>query len=193
MKTMFFEYGRFGISWFMFFVLTLGTIGYYMAKSLASQYGEDKKKIEDIYLFILLSSFIGARLFYVLTHFNLYRDNLLGILKLSHYNLSLIGGVITGILVTFLISKKEKIQMDKLLKIILPPFYFAMAIGIWMGNFDRLLNLSSNLRSNPKMVLLLSGIFLFGLILQLTLLKEGKFKKFTWPVLIIIMFLYSII
>ena len=193
MKTMFFEYGRFGISWFMFFVLTLGTIGYYIAKSLAVQYGEDKKKIEDIYLMILLSSFIGARLFYVLTHFNLYRDNLLGILKLSHYNLSLIGGVITGILVTFLISKKEKIQMDKLLKIILPPFYFAMAIGIWMGNFDRLLNLSSNLRSNPKMVLLLSGIFLFGLILQLTLLKEDKFKKFTWPVLIIIMFLYSII
>ena len=112
MKTMFFEYGRFGISWFMFFVLTLGTIGYYMAKSLASQYGEDKKKIEDIYLFILLSSFIGARLFYVLTHLNLFKDNLLSILKLSHYNLSLIGGLISGILVTFLIGKKEKIQMD---------------------------------------------------------------------------------
>lgn len=193
MKTMFFEYKRFGISWFMFFVLTLGTIGYYMSKALASQYGEDKKKIEDIYLFILLSSFIGARLFYVLTHFNLYRDNLLGILKLSHYNLSLIGGVITGLLVTFIISKKEKIEMNNLLKIILPPFYFSMAVGIWMGNFDRLLNISSNLRNNPKIVLLLSGIFLTGLILQLTLLKEDKFKKLTWPVLIIIMFLYYII
>ncbi len=193
MKTMFFEYGRFGISWFMFFVLTLGTIGYYIAKSLAVQYGEDKKKIEDIYLMILLSSFIGARLFYVLTHLNLFKDNLLSILKLSHYNLSLIGGLISGILVTFLIGKKEKIQMDKLLKIMLPPFYFAMAIGIWIGNFDRLLNISSNLRNNPKMILLLSVIFLTGLILELTLIKEERYKRLRWPVLIIVMFLYYII
>ncbi len=193
MKTMFFEYGRFAISWFMFFVLTLGTIGYYIAKSLAVQYGEDKKKIEDIYLMILLSSFIGARLFYVLTHLNLFKDNLLSILKLSHYNLSLIGGLISGILVTFLIGKKEKIQMDKLLKIMLPPFYFAMAIGIWIGNFDRLLNISSNLRNNPKMILLLSVIFLTGLILELTLIKEERYKRLRWPVLIIVMFLYYII
>lgn len=193
MKTMFFEYGRFAISWFMFFVLTLGTIGYYIAKSLAVQYGEDKKKIEDIYLMILLSSFIGARLFYVLTHLNLFKDNLLSILKLSHYNLSLIGGLISGILVTFLIGKKEKIQMDKLLKIMLPPFYFAMAIGIWIGNFDRLLNISSNLRNNPKMILLLSVIFLTGLILELTLIKEERYKRLRWPVLIIVMFIYYII
>ena len=193
MKTMFFEYKRFGISWFMFFVLTLGTIGYYMAKSLADQCGEDKKKIEDIYLMILLSSFIGARIFYVITHFNFYQDSLISIFKLSHYNLSLIGGVITGLLVTYLISKKEKIAMDKLLQIILPPFYFSMAIGIWMGKFDRLLNISSNLRNNPKMVLLLSAVFLTGLILELTLLKEERHKKLRWPILIIIMFLYYII
>ena len=193
MKTMFFEYKRFGISWFMFFVLTLGTIGYYMAKSLADQCGEDKKKIEDIYLMILLSSFIGARIFYVITHFNFYKDSLISIIKLSHYNLSLIGGVITGLLVTYLISKKEKIAMDKLLQIILPPFYFSMAIGIWMGKFDRLLNISSNLRNNPKMVLLLSAVFLTGLILELTLLKEERHKKLRWPILIIIMFLYYII
>ena len=142
---------------------------------------------------ILLSSFIGARLFYVLTHLNLFKDNLLSILKLSHYNLSLIGGLISGILVTFLIGKKEKIQMDKLLKIMLPPFYFAMAIGIWIGNFDRLLNISSNLRNNPKMILLLSVIFLTGLILELTLIKEERYKRLRWPVLIIVMFLYYII
>ena len=193
MKTMFFEYKRFGISWFMFFVLTLGTLGYYIARTLAAEYGEDKKKIEDIYLMILLSSFIGARIFYAITHFNVYKDSLFSILKLSHYNLSLIGAVITGLLVTFLVSKKEKIGMDKLLKILLPPFYFSMAIGIWMGNFDRLLNISSNLRNNPKMVLLLSLIFLIGLILELTLLKGEKYKKFRWPILIIAMFLYYII
>lgn len=193
MKTMFFEYKRFGISWFMFFVLTLGTIGYYMAKALGSEYGEDKKKIEDIYLMILLSSFIGARLFYVITHLNLYRDSLFCMFKLTHYNLSLIGAVITGLLVTFLISKREKIKMDKLLKINLPPFYFAMAIGIWMGNFDRLLNISSRLRNNPRMVLLVSGVFLAGLILELTILKEERYRSFRWPVLIIVMFLYYII
>lgn len=192
MKTMFFEYKRFGISWFMFFVLTLGSLGYYIARTLGDQYGEDKKKIEDIYLVILLSSFIGARLFYVITHFNVYKDSLFSIFKLTHYNLSLIGAVITGLLVTFLVSK-EKIELDKLLKILLPPFYFSMAIGIWMGNFDRLLNISSNLRNNPKMVLLVSLIFLIGLILELALLKEEKYKKFRWPILIIVMFLYYII
>jgi heme A synthase len=105
----------------------------------------------------------------------------------------LIGAVITGLLVTFIISKKEKMEMDQLLKIILPPFYFSTAIGIWMGNFDRLLNISSNLRNNPAMVLLVSAVFLAGLILELTLLNEKKYKKFRWPVLIIIMFLYNII
>ena len=193
MKTMFFEYKRFGISWFMFFVLSLGALGYYIARTLGAEYGEDKNKIEDIYLMVLLSSFIGARFFYVISHFNVYKDSLFSMFKLSHYNLSLIGAVITGLLVTFLISKIEKIEMNKLLKILLPPFYFSMAIGIWIGNFDRLINISSNLKNNPKMALLLSLIFLAGLILELTLLKEEKNKRFRWPILIIVMFLYYII
>ncbi len=193
MKTMFFEYGRFGISWFMFFVLSLGAIGYYIARSLGAQYGEDKKQIEDIYLMILLSSFMGARIFYVITHFSLYKGSYFSILKLSHDNLSLIGGVITGLIVTFIVSKKEKIEMNKLLKIMLPPFYFSIAVGIWIGNFDPLFNLSSNLRNNPRMVLLVSIIFLGGLILELTILKEEKRKNLRWLVLIIVMFLYYII
>lgn len=193
MKTMFFEYKRFSISWFMFFVLTLGTIGYYIARSLATEYGEDKKKIEDLYLFILLSSIFGARIFYVLTHFNMYKDNLFSALKLSHYNLSLIGGVITGLLVIFLVSKREKIRVGNLLGIMLPPFYFAMAVGIWIGKFDRLFNISSNLRNNPIMVLLLSMIFLIALILELTILKEEKYKRFTSFILIVVMFLYYLI
>lgn len=193
MKTMFFEYKRFGISWFMFFVLSLGTIGYYIARSLGAEYGEEKKKIEDLYLMILLSSFVGARIFYVITHFNVFKGNLMGILKLSHYNLSLIGGVITGLIVMFIISKKEKISMEKMLMMFLPPFYFSMAVGIWMVNFDRLLNVSSSLRKNPSMLLLLSLIFLIALILELTILKIEKYKKFRSIILIIIMFLYYII
>ena len=99
----------------------------------------------------------------------------------------------TGLIATFLVSKKEKIEMDKLLKIMLPPFYFSMAVGIWIGNFDPLFNLSSNLRNNPRMVLLVSIIFLGGLILELTILKEEKRKNLRWLVLIIVMFLYYII
>lgn len=193
MKTMFFEYKRLGISWFMFFVLSLGTIGYYIARNLGTELGEDKKKIEDIYLMVLLSSFVGARIFYVITHFNAFKGNLMGILKLSHYNLSLLGGVITGILVIFLVSKKEKISMENMLKMFLPPFYFSMAVGIWMINFDRLLNVSSSLRNNPKLLLLMSVMFLIALILELTILKKNKYKKFRGIILIIVMFLYYII
>lgn len=177
----------------MFFVLTLGTLGYYIARSLGTEYGEDKKKIEDIYLMILLSSFIGARLFYVITHFNLFKVDIPGIIKLSRFNLSLLGGVITGIFVIFIISKKEKISMEKMLMIFLPPFYFSMAVGIWMVNFDRLIKAPSGLRNNPKILLLMSIIFLTALILELTLLKNKKYKKFRIIILIIVMFLYNII
>ena len=42
---MFFEYKKFGISWFMFFVLSLGTIGYYIAREF-----RDASPIDELIL-----------------------------------------------------------------------------------------------------------------------------------------------
>lgn len=175
----------------MIFAIVLVSISFFIANALAKEYGEDKGKTEDIFFILLISGFIGARLSYALMNFNLYRENMFSIFKISHYNLSLIGGVIIGLLTLIILSGK-KIEFQKLLKIFVMPFYFSMSIGIWVVMFDKFL-LPFNISNNPIKILYLSIIFLLGIILELVLSKKTEHKYITLTILCITMFLYYIV
>lgn len=176
----------------MAFALVLVGLSYFISNLMAKEYGEDKKKIEDIYFILIISSFIGARLSYVLMNLGLYKGNIGAIFKLSHYNLSLTGGLIVGLLALLILSKKFGIGFTKLLKIFSIPFYFSMAIGIWLVVFDKFL-VSFRISNNPIKVLTLSIIFLLGMIGDLVLGKKIENKYLTPIILAVTMGLYYMI
>lgn len=165
MRPSFFTYKSIDISWFLAFAMGLTIISSFIVRSMANEYGEDVEKIEDIFFILIISSFMGSRLFYVLFNFDLYKDNLFSIFNLSYYNLSLLGGVASGVMTLMVLSKIYKIDFQRLLGIYVLPFYFSMAIGIWIVLFDKFL-VSFSISKNPIKVFYISMIFLLAMILE---------------------------
>ena len=192
MKPFFLQYKSITISWFMAFAIVLVAISSFIVKALAKEYGEDKEQIDDMLFTLLISGFVGSRIFYALTNFNLYRENIFLVFKISHYNLSLIGGVITGVLTLTILAKKNKREFQKLLKLFVIPFYFSMAIGVWVVIFDKFL-LPLNISNNSIKVLYMSGTFLVGMILEIGLSNKIKNKYATPIILMSVILFYRLI
>lgn len=192
MKPFFLKYKAITITWFMAFAIALIGLSSFIANLMAKEYGEEKKKIEDIFFTLLITGFIGSRLFYVLMNLKLYKGNINSVFSLSHYNLSLTGGVIVSLLALIILAKKYEIDFNKLLKIFVIPFYFSMAIGIWVVVFDKFL-VSLKISNNPVKVLSISIIFLLGMIGELVLGNKIEHKYLTPMILVITMGLYYII
>ncbi|HSH34667.1 prolipoprotein diacylglyceryl transferase family protein [Schnuerera sp.] len=193
MRPFFFSYKAIRITWFMAFGIIIAGISYVISGILAKEYEEEKDTIEDIFMILLIIGFIGARLGYALVNLQSYKDNILSLFKISHYNLSLLGGIIFGFLALLLLSKRYKIDFNKLFKIFIVPFYFSMAVGIWVLKFDWLLLSSTHLKNNPISILLASLIFLIGMVAELILSKKSKNKYISFIILAVVMFLYYLL
>ena len=176
----------------MAFAIGIIIISSFISNVMAKEYDEDKKKIEDIFFTLIIAGFIGGRLSYVLMNLGLYKGNIKSIFSLSHYNLSLTGGLIVGLVTLLILSRKHEIGFKKLLKIFVVPFYFSMAIGIWVVVFDKFL-VSLKISGNPVKVLSISMIFLLGMIGEILLPKKIDHKYLTPIILATTMGLYFLI
>lgn len=188
MRPFFFSYKSISISWYMFFTLVSASFGYIMASILATEYREKKDRIQDIYLILLIVGFIGARFGYALRHPDLYRDNIFSLFKLSHYNLSFLGGILSGLIALISISRIYGIAIEKLLSIFTTAFYLSMAIGIWVLRFDRLMLSLAHFK-----ILLLSLVFLVGMVLELALGRRFRNKYTSITILLATVFAYYIL
>ncbi|WZL72572.1 prolipoprotein diacylglyceryl transferase [Clostridiaceae bacterium 35-E11] len=199
MHPYFFVYKSIGITWFT--VLSLMGIlgGYFITKNLGKEYVSDAKKLEDVFVIILIIGFVGARLTYVFFHRHIYEDNLLYMLKLSHMNLSLTGGLFFGMGTIFVMAKKYKISFYQLFNAYVVPFYFAMAMGVWSMFFDGVLIgkeyegfLSIYYMGNQRhpITLYLSGLFLVGILIESIAFKTALNQYISYIAFILMILLY---
>lgn len=191
MKLFFLQYKSITITWYMFFlVLALG-VSYLTFKVLSRKFDkEDRKKLDDLFFYVVLFGFIGSRLSYVLFNFDLFKGRIRAIIIPSQYNLSLIGGVIVGLGVLYILSRRYKMDFIKSTNILLIPFYIAMSIGMWSFHFNILLSPMAGVKMGA---LYLSLLFLLGLILELILQRKWKSKYISFVILAVILFVYKII
>ncbi|PAB58386.1 prolipoprotein diacylglyceryl transferase Lgt [Anaeromicrobium sediminis] len=190
MSPFFFSYKSITITWFMFITTVAIFISYFIAGSLAKEHEQDKNKIEDIFMITLVSGLIGARLTYVLMNMDLYRENMFDILKMSHYNLSFMGGIIVGLVILGICSLKYKIPLEKLLRIFITPFYFSMAIGVWTFMFDKLSLPLNHMKNGQRGILYLSIMFIIGIIIELNLPKKSNYKFVSSIIACLLILLY---
>lgn len=88
----------------------------------------------NLVFYIILFGVVGARLYYILFNLNYYLQDPLEIFKVWHGGLAIHGGIIAGIIVIFVYSRKYKVNTLKLLDIIGVGLIIGQAIGRW-GNF----------------------------------------------------------
>lgn len=129
-----FYLGTIAIRWYgiiISFALLVGTI---LSIREAKSKGIDEEIILDLFIVIVPTAVIGARLYYIIFNINYYLNNPWQILAIRSGGLAIHGAVLGGVLASFYFTKKRKVSFWKLGDIIAPYLLLGQAIGRW-GNF----------------------------------------------------------
>ena len=94
----------------------------------------NKDELFDMFFCTIIFAFLGARLYYVLFNLSYYLSNPIEILYIWHRGLAIHGGILGGLLYLWYYSKKHKLNLLKLLDILVVGLIIGQAIGRW-GNF----------------------------------------------------------
>lgn len=134
MNRVFLNLGQFKIYWYSVLILVGVLIGIYLILNEAKRQNIDKGLISDLCFNVIPVSIIGARLYYVIFNFSLFKDDLLSIFRIWEGGIAIYGGVLVGILFIYFYTKKKKQDTMKILDIFAPSLVLAQGIGRW-GNF----------------------------------------------------------
>ena len=85
-------------------------------------------------LWLVIWSIIGARVYYVIFNFDVYRENLIDILKIWNGGLAIYGAIIAGSLYILYYCLRHNLNFVKVLDIFSLSLLLGQAIGRW-GNF----------------------------------------------------------
>ena len=113
-------------------LLGLG-IAYYDAKRT----GQNPETYVDLAIIAIITSIIGARLYYVAFRFEHYKDNLLSIFNLRQGGLAIYGGVIAAIITVFVFARVKKLSFPLICDTAGLGLILGQIIGRWGNFFNR--------------------------------------------------------
>jgi phosphatidylglycerol:prolipoprotein diacylglycerol transferase len=117
------------ISSFGLFLMLAFLTGFFVVWRIIRLYDIDPEKIIDLSLLIFLGSIIGARLFFVVTHFPQFNNLFRVIDLLKNPGLSFWGGFFGGALMVIFFSKRLKLRLWQAADLIMVGFFIALAVG----------------------------------------------------------------
>ena len=91
----------------------------------------------DVFLPVVISGIIGARIYHLFTGYNWSRDGIVGTIKLRNGGLSIWGAVIGGALMVAFICHRKKVSFLRLGDSIAVALLFAQAIGRFGNYFNQ--------------------------------------------------------
>ena len=100
----------------------------------AKKFGFAEDDVYDVMIWLIPCSILGARLYYVLFNLDYYLGHLNEFFAVWNGGLAIYGGVIAGILVTYLVTRRKKIPFAALLDDMVYGLLIGQIIGRW-GNF----------------------------------------------------------
>lgn len=159
-------------------------------------YRESKKReIDEDFLVNLafntiIIGIIGARLYYVLFNLSYYLDRPLEILQIWNGGLAIHGGIIAGLIVVIVSCKKHKVNIWKMLDIIVVGLIIAQAIGRW-GNFFNSeaygpVTTAAHLKSLGIPSFVIQGMYILGEYRQPTFFYESVWCLFGFLAMLLI-------
>ena len=140
--------GFFSIKWYGLLIALSIILGLNLSKKLARYRGIDPHLVSEILPSLILSSIIGARIYYVIFEyrqfsgdnfftpikiFNIYL-NIPSSLAIWEGGIAIHGALLGGFLSIYLFCKSKKIPLKIFLDLLMPSVILGQAIGRW-GNF----------------------------------------------------------
>ncbi|MGO5052795.1 prolipoprotein diacylglyceryl transferase [Lachnospiraceae bacterium LCP25S3_G4] len=112
-------------------------IGIYIAVLEAKRTGQNPDHYFDLAIYGIIFSIIGARLYYVIFSWDMYKDNLWSIFKLREGGLAIYGGVIAAVITVFMYAKRKRLSFPQLSDTAVLGLIAGQAIGRWGNYFNR--------------------------------------------------------
>ncbi|MBQ2276701.1 MAG: prolipoprotein diacylglyceryl transferase [Lachnospiraceae bacterium] len=119
-------------------VITLGFIlAYFLTRAEAKRTKQDPEIYLDYLLCMILPAIIGARLYYVIFSWDLYKDNPIQVFNIRGGGLAIYGGIIAGVitLIVFCMVRKQKFLV--MADTIVMGLLVGQIMGRWGNFFNR--------------------------------------------------------
>lgn len=112
-------------------------LGFTLAAWGMKDRGMNPDLVWDFSIYAIVFSILGARIYYVATSWELYRDNPLSVWNLRQGGLAIYGAVIAGLLTMYLYCRRKKLGFLQFADSVIMGLVLGQIIGRWGNFFNR--------------------------------------------------------
>lgn len=134
MEAIAFELFGLQVRWYGILIATGVLLGAIIAIRESKRVGFDEETLLDLLIWAVPLSLVGARIYYVIFSWDLYRDNPIEALNIRNGGLAIHGAIIAAIIVTIIFTRIRKVNFWTIADICAPSIILGQAIGRW-GNY----------------------------------------------------------
>ena len=119
-------------------VIGLGILaGLLMAMQVAKNTKQNPEDYIDLVMFAVVFGIIGARIYYVVFSWDMYKDDILSVFNIREGGLAIYGGVIAAVITVFVFAHVRKMSAPLLLDTAVFGLVTGQMIGRWGNFFNR--------------------------------------------------------
>lgn len=122
------------VRWYGILIAMGVLIGTIIALRESKRLGIGEEPLIDLLIWAIPLSLVGARAYYVIFSWDMYKDDLMEILRIRNGGLAIHGAIIMAIIVTVVFTRIRKIDFWAIADACGPSLILAQSIGRW-GNF----------------------------------------------------------
>ena len=123
-----------------YYGIIIGTailLGFWIAAREAKRTGQNPDNYLDMGIIGVIAGIVGARLYYVIFSWDMYKDNLLDIFNLREGGLAIYGGVIAAVISVLVLAKVKHLSAPQIFDTIAMALLNGQMLGRWGNFFNR--------------------------------------------------------
>ena len=123
-----------------YYGIIIGTailLGFWIAAREAKRTGQNPENYLDMGIIGVIAGIVGARLYYVIFSWDMYKDNLLDIFNLREGGLAIYGGVIAAVISVLVLAKVKHSSAPQIFDTIAMALLNGQMLGRWGNFFNR--------------------------------------------------------
>ena len=123
-----------------YYGIIIGTailLGFWLAAREAKRTGQNPENYLDMGIIGVIAGIVGARLYYVILSWDMYKDNLLDIFNLREGGLAIYGGVIAAVISVLVLAKVKHLSAPQIFDTIAMALLNGQMLGRWGNFFNR--------------------------------------------------------
>lgn len=123
-----------------YYGIIIGTailLGFWIAAREEKRTGQNPENYLDMGIIGVIAGIVGARLYYVIFSWDMYKDNLLDIFNLREGGLAIYGGVIAAVISVLVLAKVKHLSAPQIFDTIAMALLNGQMLGRWGNFFNR--------------------------------------------------------